>query len=332
MTLQEARAAFHQYLDTLSAYQHASSLISYDGSTTAPKGTASNRAHTQGILSEVMYKLGTEPALLEAMELLDANREALTEAERREVYLELKHIREMQKIPMEEYVSFESFLVEADDVWHTAKETNDFPLFEPYLQRIFDTTRKFAGYVAPEKDPYDYCLDKFEEGLNRETCDRFFSEVRSRLVPLLRKIAEKPQVDDSLLHGCFPEPEQDKLSHRLMEIMGIDLQHCGLGTTEHPFTTSFGSHRDVRITTHYFEDNFVSSMYSVIHEGGHAQYMLGVSDDYLYTNLDDGASMGLHESQSRFYENLIGRSLPFCRYILPVMRELWPEQMKGITP
>ena len=114
-----------------------------------------------------------------------------------------------------------------------------------------------------------------------------------------------------------------------MDVMGLDPAHVGLSTTEHPFTTSLGSHLDERITTHYYEEDFASSLYSVIHEGGHALYDTGSDDSLAYTVLDGGVSMGIHESQSRFYENLLGRSRAFCDYLFPVLAETFPAQMAG---
>jgi len=116
-----------------------------------------------------------------------------------------------------------------------------------------------------------------------------------------------------------------------MELIGLDLSHVGLSTTEHPFTTSLGSHFDERITTHYFEDDFVCSMYSVVHEGGHALYDTGSADDLAYTVLDGGTAMSIHESQSRFYENILGRSREFCALIFPKLQELFPEELANRT-
>ena len=331
MTVNEARESLAAWQSKMSAYNHAMSLISYDGSTTAPKGTAANRAHALGILSEEAYKLSTSKEAFEMLEFLDENKEELDEKERRIVYLALKDARELKKIPMEEYVDFQRLLVESDDVWHRAKETSDFPLFLPYLEKIFDTTKRFAHYCAPDKKPYDYCLSRFEDGLNTEICDAFFDALKAHIVPLIRKIGEKEQLSTACLHGHFDTRAQEKLSFDLMRVMGIDLDHCTLGTTEHPFTTSFGSHFDVRITTNYDESDFSDSMYSVIHEGGHALYDLGSSDDLAYTLLDGGVSMGIHESQSRFYENLLGRSRAYIGYIFPKICEAFPEQMKGYT-
>ena len=137
-----------------------------------------------------------------------------------------------------------------------------------------------------------------------ETCDGFFGKLRAGIVPLLKRIQEAEQIDDSIRHGYFPAAKQEELSYHLMKLIGLDLGHVGLSTTEHPFTTSLGSHHDERITTHYYENDFAFSMYSVIHEGGHALYDTGSSGELAYTVLDGGVSMSIHESQSRFYENI----------------------------
>lgn len=317
------------YQKKRAAYYHALSLLNYDGDTTAPKKTAENRGITMSVLTEEGYKLATDPKTAELLEYLDANKEALSEEQQRMVELLIKDQRDMAKIPMDEYVAYQALLVEAGDVWHSAKEASDFEMFRPYLEKIFDTTRKFAGYLNPDMDPYDYWLNEFEDGLNRKTCDEFFAKLRARIVPLIEKTREKPPVDDSIRYGNFPEYKQKEFSLYLMKLEGLDMDHVGLATTEHPFTTSLGSHLDERITTHYHVDDFASSMYSVIHEGGHALYDTGSRDEYAFTVLDGGISMGIHESQSRFYENIIGRSRAYCELVFPKLRELFPEAMEG---
>lgn len=331
MTIQQAKQDLMTLQAKLSAYGHAMGLLSFDGSTTAPKGTAANRAQTLSILSEEHYKLSTGEETVALLEFLDANDQELTDKERRMVYLMLKDIRQMRKIPMEEYVAYQKLLVESDDVWHTAKEQDNFELFRPVLEEIVATNLRFASYIAPEKDPYDYWLGEYEDGLNREICDAFFSTLRTRLVPLIQKIAQRPQVDDSVQWGDFPVDKQEELAKYLMNLIGLDMDHCGLAVTEHPFTTSLGSHFDERITTNYQRDNFVSSLYSVVHEGGHALYDTGSADDLAYTVLDGGVSMGIHESQSRFYENILGRSRTFVEHIFPKLQSLFPEQLANRT-
>ena len=330
MTLEQAREALDAPQKKLCAYDHALALMSYDGVTGAPKGTAANRAQSMGILSEERYRLQTGPAAAELLEYLNGEREKLDGKERRAVYLMRRDIQQMQRIPMQEYVDYQMLLVEADDVWHTAKERDDWPLFRPLLERIFAAVKRFAGYCAPEKDPYDYWLNEFEEGVDRASCDQFFTALRAGIVPLLERVREKPQPDCAVLRGDFPADAQARFARRLMALIGLDADHVGLAETEHPFTTSLGSHLDERITTHYHTDDFTSSMYSVVHEGGHALYDTGSDDALAYTALDGGVSMGIHESQSRFYENILGRSRAFCDFIFPEAQSFFPA-LKGHT-
>ncbi|MBQ9459749.1 MAG: carboxypeptidase M32 [Oscillospiraceae bacterium] len=325
MTLNEAKEKLAALQQKMAAYGHAMSLISYDGVTGAPKGVADNRAQTLGVLSEETYLLSTGKDTVDLLELLDAHKDELSRHEKREVQLLLKDIRMMQKIPMDQYVEFQKLMVEADDVWHKAKETNDWKLFEPMLDRIFDFHKRIAAWCAPEKKPYDYWLDRYEEGLTMERCEAFFSTLREHIVPLLKRVQSRPQLDNSVLFGNFPAEAQEKFSYDLMKLIGLDLDRVGLAATEHPFTTSLGSHLDERITTHYFENDFSNSMYSIVHEGGHALYDTGSARELAYTALDCGVSMGIHESQSRFYENIIGRSQAFCEYVFPMAQKYFPE-------
>ncbi len=331
LTVKEALAQLDAIQKKLTAIEHATALIYYDGVTTAPKDTAANRGETLAIMSEEEYKLSTSTETVELLEFLDSKKEELDEKQKRIVYIMLKDIREMQKIPMDEYVAFEKLLVEADDIWHRAKEASDYEMFRPTLEKLFEMTRKFSEYIEPGKDPYDTCLNRYEKGLNKQTLDSFFGKLRDNIVPLIKKISTVPQVDDSIRFGNFSDDKQEELAYYLMKTIGLDLGHVGLSTTEHPFTISLGSHFDVRITTKYIPDDFVCSMYSVIHEGGHALYDTGSADELAYTVLDGGTSMSIHESQSRFYENIIGRSRAFCNFVFPKLCELFPEQFKGRT-
>lgn len=331
MTLTEAKSALMALQEKIAAYGHAMGLISYDGSTTAPKGTAENRGRSLGVLSEEMYRLQTGEETVNLLEYLDSEKDSLTQEEKRMVFLMLKEIRYLQKLPMDEYIAYEKLLVEADDVWHRAKDASDFALFEPYLEQIFDTVRRFAKYQEPEKDPYDYWLNEFEEGLSREKCDAFFGTLKEHLVPLIERIGKAGQVSDACLKGDFPEEKQEELSVFLMKLIGLDTDHVGLSTTEHPFTTSLGSHLDERITTHYYREDVSFSLYSVVHEGGHALYDTGSKKEYAFTVLDGGVSMGIHESQSRFYENILGRSRAFAYAVQPELRKLFPKKFASAS-
>lgn len=306
------------------AYSHAMGLIDYDGMTAAPSGTAANRAETLGILAEEVYKLSTGDETVALLDELHARMDELDEVHQRIVKVMYKNIDETRRIPMEEYVAYQKLTTESDAIWHTAKESNDYALFMPYLERLIAQTQRIMRYIKPDQPVYDTLLDRFETGLTRAKCDAFFDVVRRELVPFIHRVTAAKQVDDSPLHGHFPLDKQRQLSDYLMQVIGLDRAHCTIAETEHPFTTGFTKY-DVRITTHYLEDNFASSMYSVIHEGGHALYDTHPMDRLAYTVLGGGVSMGIHESQSRFYENIIGRSRGFIRLIAPKLRELFPE-------
>ena len=161
--------------------------------------------------------------------------------------------------------------------------------------------------------------------------DAFFKRIREALVPIIKRISEKGELfrTDFMNEKC-PIELQRKLSDYIMEVMHIIRDDCSIGETEHPFTTHFNKH-DVRITTHYHEDSVVSNMYSVIHEGGHALYELNTGDELIGSTIASGTSMSIHESQSRFFENIIGRSEEFCELIFPKIKELFPVQFDGVT-
>lgn len=316
---------------TRAAYRHAMSVMSVDAVTAAPEASAEGRGRTMEVLSGVMYGLNADPANQELLAYLEENRDSLSPFRRRQVQRLRREVEQLRRIPQEEYVAYSVLINESDAVWHKAKAENDFAAFAPVLEKVVAYNRKFAGYYNPELLPYDALLNEYEEGLTMQTLDAFFARLRQTLVPLIHAVGQKEQIDDSFLGLHYPIEQQRKFSDYLMREMGIDPRRCTLGETEHPFTDGNNNH-DVRITTHYYEDRLDSSMYSVIHEGGHALYELGCDDSLNYTCLQGGASMSLHESQSRFYENLIGRSPAFIRRIFPKMQELFPRQLRDVTP
>ena len=328
--LNEALAEFDKLQKTMAAYNHAMGVLDLDAATAAPEGSWEGRGKTLEILTEVSYRLTTDPKNGVLYDYLSRCRESLTPLQQRELEVLKKNYDRTLRIPAEEYIQYTVLLNEAQAAWHKAKPDNDFASFAPYLEKIVACSRRFAHYYDPTLDPYDALLNEFEEGLTQETLDVFFARLRGSIVPLVQKIQQAPQIDDSFLMRHYPILQQREFSDYLMKIMGLDRRYCGIGETEHPFTTNFNN-RDVRITTHYLEDNLVSSMYSVIHEGGHALYELGADDCYNYTALMGGVSMGIHESQSRFYENIIGRSPAFIHAIFPYVKDHFPTQLENVT-
>ncbi len=328
-SLDQALAALKKFQQTQAAYNHASGVLYLDASTAAPSDTWEGRGKTMEVMTQLSYDLMIKPENGDLLAYLEANREALDAQTRREVEVLRKGYDQIHRIPAEEYVAYSILLNEAQSLWQRAKNEDDFDLFAPCLEKIVEFNRKFAGYYQPNMAPYDALLNEYEEGLTMKTLDAFFAQLRQAIVPMIASIRNAEQIDNAFLHRTYPAADQEKFSAYLMEVMGLDRKHCGIAETEHPYTIGFNN-KDVRITTHYYENSLTASMFSVIHEGGHALYELGGDDCYNYTSLMGGASMGIHESQSRFYENIIGRSKPFVHAIFPKVKELFPEQMQDV--
>lgn len=314
----------------IAALNHAMGLLYTDGVTVAPQESSAGRAQTMGILSGMQYEVQTSERFYILLKELEAHKEELDPQVRREVHVLLRDAERTRKIPSEEYIAYARLVSEAEDVWAAAKRENSYERFAPFLEKIVAFHRREAELWEPDKDPYDVLLDTFEEGLTMEALEQFFTTVRSGIVPLLKKIAAVGQTDYPFAQQFYPASDQAVLSRKLMQLEGLDTLRCILGETEHPFTDAYNN-KDVRITTHYYENDFISSIYSVLHEGGHAIYEMGCDDVYNYTTLFGGASMGMHESQSRFYENIIGRSRAFAGPLLKVCKEVFPNQLADVT-
>lgn len=315
---------------TYMAYNHALGVMELDAATSAPSGSWEGRGDTTGILSEVLYHLIADPKNGAPISYLKQHIHQLDDVQKRELEVLEKQYLQMNRIPADEYIAFNILKNDAQASWEKAKNSSDFSVFLPDLEKIVAFQRKFAGYYNDSVPAYDALLNEYEEGMTMEVLDAFFAKLRASIVPLVDQIRNQKQPEDPFVNRTYPVHLQRKFSDFLMETMGIDRKHCGIAESEHPFTMNFNN-KDVRITTHYYEDNFLSSMFSVVHEGGHALYELGADQRYNSTFLYGGVSMGIHESQSRFYENLIGRSKAFGAYVLAKLKELFPDQMQEVT-
>ena len=331
MDIFEAEAALSRALETREAYSHARAVMDFDAMTAAPVNSAPRRAETLAALKAEERKLMTGGALLCALDVLFAHADELDEKTRREAELTRREALRLERIPADALAEHNRLLGVASAAWREAKKRDDFGLFRPYLQGVFESSRRLALLARPESDPYDTLLDENEEGMNAAFLDPFFRGLREALVPLIGRIAKRPKPDASFLHGHFPREKQLAFSRELMGLMGIDGRRCALGEAEHPYTT-FISRNDVRMTTHIYEDRVHANMFSILHEGGHALYELGISEKLEGSPLGHGASAGMHESQSRLYENLIGRSRGFAEFVLPVMKRYFPEALGGVSP
>ena len=330
MTLNEAIEKLNELEKASYALGHAQSILYTDGDTVAPKNSWKGRGKAMAYLSELTYKQLVNPETGETLETILQHKDETDEVTFRRAEILKESYDELHMLPMEEYVAYQELVNESMTVWKDAKDGSDWNLFAPYLEKLITARRRFASLKAPDKPAYDVLLDLHEKDATMAELDPFFRALREDLSPVIKEVAAREKPVPAFLKGPWPVEKQRIFSQKVMALEGIDPLCCTLGETEHPFTS--GTNKwDVRITTHYHEDDVLSSLYSVIHEGGHALYEMDVRDNMQFTCLADGVTMGVHESQSRFYENLIGRSRAFCTPLLKVMKEVFPEQMKGVT-
>ena len=330
MTVSESKTLFKQRLRIQGAYRHALVVMNYDSMTAAPKNASAGFSSAYAALSGKAHELRTDEGYFELLESLSKHSDELDAITRREVEFELRETERMRRIPRDEYAAYRGVLGMAYAKWQEAKRKDDHAIFAPWLDEVIKASRRIAELAAPGGDAYDYWLDYNEEGASRRMLDGFFALLRSELVPLIAEVARRPKPNADFLRGHFPKEKQMEFSAELMRLMGIDSDRCTIAEVEHPYTT-FISRDDVRITTHYYEERVTANMFSVIHEGGHALYELNVSPELAGSPLAHGASAGMHESQSRFYENIIGRSRAFSHLVLPLLKKHFPDEFAFVT-
>ena len=229
-----------------------------------------------------------------------------------------------RRIPKEFYESFVKAQSESENAWEEAKEKADFSIFAPHLQKMIDMTAEMTGYTDPEKEVYDALLDQYEKGMDSATMDRLFEDLKAELIPLVQKVLAAKQPDDSKFHASFDKNAQKEVEKLLLSYIGFDWNRGTTGESTHPFTLNFSS-KDVRVTNHFYEHDPLSAMYSAIHEGGHAIFEQNVNPDYDGTVAGSCSYMGIHESQSRFYENILGRNKNFWIPVYAKVQEKMPQ-------
>ncbi|MDH5754780.1 MAG: carboxypeptidase M32 [Candidatus Bathyarchaeota archaeon] len=310
--------------------ESAAAIIHWDMETKMPPKAIKLRSLQLAMLSRVGHKMSTDPeigALLEGI-MRHPEYERMDAVQKRNVYLIKKHYDEQTKLPEELVVEIAKQQAITVDTWKKAKATKNFSMFKPELEKIVELKKKAAEILMKVKEtatPYDALIDIFEPKMTAKTISKVFDELREGLVSLLRKCETAPkQPDVSIFKRKVPIDVQRKISKALAEFVRYDIESKEAGgridETEHPFTT--GYYDDVRITTHYYEDTFASSLFSVLHEGGHAIYEQNLNPEWIFQPVGTGCSSGFHESQSRFVENIIGRSHEFWIYFLPKLKEI----------
>ncbi|WP_297434198.1 carboxypeptidase M32 [uncultured Cetobacterium sp.] len=302
-------------------------LLQWDLETQAPKGGYKLISEMIGELSLKSYNLTTSKEFLETLKDLKKNEEKLDNIMKREIEILEEEVEKIKVIPSEEYKMYSELTAKAQGIWELARENNDFESFAPILEQIFNFNRKFIEYRGIKDDVYSEILNDYEKGMNVKKLDNFFEELKNEIVPLLKEINKNKRNFEKKIKFEVSECDQKKFSKEILEYIGFDLEKGTLSESAHPFTLTVNKD-DVRLTTRYLKNLPFSSVFSTIHEGGHGIYEQGVAEELKETILSDGASMGIHESQSRFYENIIGRSKEFWFGILEKSKFKYNELSK----
>lgn len=322
-----------EVLGVVSDLERTAELLAWDQETCMPPGGVSARASQAATVSRLAHERLTSPevgSLLEKAESevaglpFDSDDASLVRVARRDY-------DDQVKLPPDLVADMARAMSEAQPVWAEARERSDWKLFEPRMQTTVDLARRVAEAYGYERKPMDALIAHYEPGLTATQVESIFSQLKSAIVPLVREIGERADaVDDSVLDGDYDPARQIALSLEVVQQLGYDLQRGRQDLSRHPFCCSFGP-GDVRITTRTKRNIRDSCLFSSIHESGHAMYEQGVSPALDRTPLCSGASPGVHESQSRLWENLVGRSRPFWRHFFGKLRETFPEALDGIA-
>ncbi|MBR5969215.1 MAG: carboxypeptidase M32 [Lachnospiraceae bacterium] len=321
--------------ETLSAarnYWHACSILNYDQQTISPKKAKELQGETEAFLGNQAFQLLKSKKFIKAMEYIYENRAELGKydsALAKSLYREYQRIK---RITPKMHHEFSLVYNKAYVDWLEAKEASDFSRFEKSLKKVRDVSMKKISLRKEHKNTdYDHLLDDYETGMTESVLDETFGACKERLIPFLEKIKKSnKKIRTDFMRRKAPQAAQEKLAQYLLDLIRYDFSRGAISTTEHPFMDDLAVD-DVRVTTHYYEENFASSMFSVLHEGGHALFGQNTPRVHYKHFIEDGKTLGMHESVSRFYENRIGRSRAFIDLLYPKTKELFPEVFSDVS-
>ncbi|GAA4710323.1 carboxypeptidase M32 [Brevibacillus fulvus] len=331
--LEKRTAAFRDYVKRMMSYSQALAILNWDLRTKAPRKGVDARSELIGVMSGEHFRLLTSPELAEHLAALQeaGTWEQLDAITRGTVQECQKELARFQKIPADRYQKFVTLAAKSGAVWEEARAANDFASFRPYLEEVVKFQLEFIEYWGYQDNKYDTLLDIYEPGMTVAQLDPLFRQLREKTVSLVNAIAAAPYKPDTRFLGKhYPEAAQEAFSRFVLEKIGYDFQAGRLDRSVHPFCTSFAP-GDVRITTRFNPDHLNEALFGCIHEAGHAIYEQNINPELFGTPLCDGASMGIHESQSRFWENMVGRSLPFWQHFFAEAVRRFPDQLAGVS-
>lgn len=300
---------------------HAGSILSWDQQTMMPPAGTPARSRQLSTLSSIQHELLTDEKTEGLLDDIDTEN---ISPEKQAVVREVRRRYERAiKVPTELVENISKTASEAFTIWVESKEQNEFSEFEPILRDMVDMKKEYANHIDPNSPPYGVLFQDFEPYIGLDDAAEILKHLKKELVPFIEKIKSSgADLNKKRLKGDFPEEKQEEFAREVLTLLGFDWNHGRLDTSPHPFTT--GTQYDVRITTR-FGDNLLDSILSTIHEFGHATYTLGLPKDDYGTPLGESREMTFHESQSRLWENHIGRSRYFWKLILPKLKEKFPS-------
>jgi carboxypeptidase Taq len=327
--METALAELKHRLARLTDLRRAEAVLVWDMQVFMPPGGAASRAAQLGTLEELIHERLVDDRFGELFEELEPYAASLPHDSDDACLIRVARYDwdRARRVPTQLAVEFAETAAESYDVWVGARQNSDFAAFRPSLERMIDLRRRYVECFAPYDDPYDVLLEDFEPGMKTSQVREIFAV----LTPALRELvaASATAEDDPFMRGPFPIPVQDQLSRELCEAFGATWDQFRLDTTVHPFETTFGL-GDVRLTSRYSEHDLLS-LFTAMHECGHGLYEWGVSPSLERTPLCQGVSSTLHESQSRLWENIVGRSLPFWRWFYPRLQETFPAPLGTVA-
>ncbi|HSV85693.1 MAG TPA: carboxypeptidase M32 [Levilinea sp.] len=310
---------------------NAIALLGWDQQTYMPAGGAEDRGNTIATLSRLTHEKFTSEEMGRLIDELLPYADTLqpNSIDACLVRVARERYDKQTRVPAEWVSENAKTTTIAHQTWEKARADKNFELFRPHLEKIIDLRRRYAGFFQPYDHVYDPLLDNFERGMKTAEVQAIFNELRPKQVDIIRAIAERPQVDDTFLHQSFPEKDQWNFGVDVITRFGYDWNHGRQDKAVHPFCTNFGI-GDVRITTRVDANWLNPALFGTMHETGHALYEMGIDRSLARLPLANGASMAVHESQSRMYENLIGRSLPFWKFTYPRLQVVFPSQFGNV--
>ncbi len=316
----------------ISDLQHAGALLGWDEETYMPPGGAPARGRQTALLARLAHEKSIDPDLGKLLDNLRPYEESLPydSDETSLIRVAWREYERSIKVPPQFIAELYEHFSKSYNTWVTARPANNFKALEPLLERSVDLSRQLADFFPGYEHIADPLIDIHDYGMKSTSLRSLFAQLRRELVPIVQGITSQPPADDSCLKQHYPQADQLSFGLDVIKQLGYDFNRGRQDLTHHPFMTSF-SLGDVRITTRVDENDLSGCLFSTIHESGHAMYEQGIRMELDGTPLGIGASAGVHESQSRTWENLVGRSRGFWEYFYPRLQAKFPTQLKAVS-